>query len=253
MRLDAFHLNHCTGQGHVERRAAIANQGQGDFLADLAAHLVDGFGHGLAAGWLAVDLDDEVASLNAGLRRRGVVDRRDNLDEAVLGADFDAQAAEFTAGAFLQLGEIFRAKVGRMRIEVAEHALDRVFQQSLVVHRLDVRGFDPVHDLGEGAQLFQRQRRLGGRGSACRSDGRGRLCGERQRRADHQGDRQGQRGKAGQMQHVERTPELDGALILAHDTIAPDHSGDPADELRNTALAYPDRHCYRQWKSTRQP
>jgi hypothetical protein len=93
------------GPGHVERVAAIAHQGQGDFLADLAAHLVHGFGHGLAAGRLAVDLDDEVAGLHAGLGGRGVVDRRDHLDEAVFGADFDAQAAEFAAGAFLQLGK----------------------------------------------------------------------------------------------------------------------------------------------------
>ncbi len=82
--------------------ATVAYQGQGDLLADLAAHLVHGFGHGLATGRLAVDLDDQVASLDAGLGRRGVVDGRDHLDEAVFGADFDAQAAEFAAGAFLQ-------------------------------------------------------------------------------------------------------------------------------------------------------
>ncbi|MNP76564.1 hypothetical protein D3C76_1738220 [compost metagenome] len=50
------------------------------------------------------------------------------------------------------------------------------------------------------------------------------------------------------MQHVERTPELGDALILARDTIAQGHSGDPADELRNTVLVCPARHCYRQWK-----
>ncbi|MNS87202.1 hypothetical protein D3C72_1211380 [compost metagenome] len=137
-----------------------------------------------------------------------------------------------------------------MRIKVAEHALDRVFQQGLVVYRFDIGGLDPVHDLGKGAQLFQRQWRLGGRSSARRRDRRGRLSGKRQRRADHQGDRQGQRGKAGQMQHVERTPELGGTLILARGTIVLDHSGDPADELRNTALMCPGRHCYRQWRWT---
>ena len=42
-------------------------------------------------------------------------------------------------------------------VKVAEHAFDGVLQQGLVVHRFDIRGFDPVHDLGKGAQLFQRQ------------------------------------------------------------------------------------------------
>ena len=45
-----------------------------DLLADLAAHLVHGFGHALAASRLAVDLDDEVAGLNAGLGGWGVID-----------------------------------------------------------------------------------------------------------------------------------------------------------------------------------
>ncbi|MNH16121.1 hypothetical protein D3C79_757510 [compost metagenome] len=64
LALDAFDLNDRTGQGHVERRAAVAYQSQGDLLANLAAHFVDRFGHGLATGRLAVDLDDQVTSLD---------------------------------------------------------------------------------------------------------------------------------------------------------------------------------------------
>src|SRR5450830_1838386 len=132
---------------------------------------------------------------------------------AIFGADFNAQATELTAGAFLQLGEIFRAEVSGVRVEVAEHALDGIFQQGLVVYGFDIGCLDPVHDLGKGAQLVQRQRRLGGRGraSGCSRCG---LVGESQRRADHQSDRQGQRSEAGQMQHVERTPNVDATLSL---------------------------------------
>jgi hypothetical protein len=48
---------------------------------------------------LAVDAHDQVAGLHAGALRRRVVDRGDDLDEAVLHADLDAEAAELAAGA----------------------------------------------------------------------------------------------------------------------------------------------------------
>ncbi|MNZ53825.1 hypothetical protein D3C78_717130 [compost metagenome] len=207
LALHALDLDDRAGQGHVEGIAAVAHQGQGDFLADLAAHLVDRFGHGLATGRGAVDLDDQVAGLHAGTRGRGVIDRRDNLDEAVFLAYFDAQPAELAAGAFLQLLEVLGAEVGRVRVKVAEHALDGIFQQGLVIHRLHIGRLDAVHDLGEGAQLFKRQWRLGGHlgGRYC---GRlGRVRGSGQGRADRQGDGQGQLGETRRVQHVERTPD----------------------------------------------
>lgn len=131
------------------------------FLADLAAHFVHSFGHGQAVGRLAIDLDDKVARLDAGFAGGGVIDWRDDFDIAVFRADFDAQAAELAAGAFLQLGEVFGAQIRRVRVKVAEHALDGVLQQGLVVYRFNIRGLDAVHDLGKCTQLFQRQRCLG--------------------------------------------------------------------------------------------
>jgi len=216
LALHALDLDYRTGKGHVERVAAVTHQGQGDFFADLAAHLVHGFGHGLAAGRGAVDLHDQVACLHAGTRGRGVVDGRDHLDEAVFLAHFDAQAAEFAAGAFLQLLEVLGAKVGRVRVQVAEHAFDGVFEQGLVVNRFDIGRFDAVHHLGEGAQLFERQRRLGGHLGGRHRGWLGGLGGRRfgsegQGRADRQGDGQGQLGETRRVQHVERTPDPVGA------------------------------------------
>ena len=64
-----------------------------------------------------------------------------------------------------------------MRVEVAEHALDGIFQQGLVAYRLDVGCLDAIHHLGEGAQIIQRQRGLAAR-RRCRRGGRlGRLQG----------------------------------------------------------------------------
>jgi len=181
------------------------------FFADLAAHLVHGFGHGLAAGRGAVDLDDQVTGLHAGPGGGGVIDGRDHLDEAVFLAHFNTQATKFAAGALLQLLEVLGAEVGRVRVKVAEHALDGVFQQGLVVHRLNVSGLDAVHDLGEGAQLLQRQRRLGRHLGSWHRCWLGRLCGNGQGRADRQGDGQGQLGETRRVQHVERTPDPEGA------------------------------------------
>ncbi len=161
LALDAAHLDHRTGQLDVERLAAFAYQRQADGAAGFAAHLGDGVHHRQTLGRLPVDFDDQVAGFDAGLGCRRIVDRRHHLDEAVLHADLDAQPAEFAAGAFLQLGKGFWLEIGRVRIEVAEHALDGVFQQGLVIHRLDIGRLDAVQDLGEGAQLVQRQRCLG--------------------------------------------------------------------------------------------
>ncbi len=46
-----------------------------------------------------------------------------------------------------------------MRVEAVQHALDGIGQEFLVVHGIDVIGFDARVDLGEGAQLIERQRR----------------------------------------------------------------------------------------------
>ena len=194
----ALDLDHSAFQLHVERLATFAHQGQDNLAAGLAAHLVHRLHHRQPFGRLAIDLDDQVARLDAGTRGGGVVNRRDHLEKAVFHTDFDTQAAKLAAGAFLQFGKVFRLQVGGVGVEVAEHALDRIFQQGLVIHWLDIGRFDAIHYLGEGAQIIQRQRRLGvfhGR--------RHRLGGGLQdRAAGQQAKGQGERGEAVEMRHV---------------------------------------------------
>jgi hypothetical protein len=105
-----------------------------------------------------VELDDEVAGLDPGARRRRVVYGRDHLDESILHAHFDAEAAELALGADLQLLERFLVQVGGVRIEAGQHAVDGLGDELLVLDRLDIVALDPAEDLGEGAQLFYRQR-----------------------------------------------------------------------------------------------
>ncbi len=154
LRFHALHADHRAGQRDHQRRAlALARDGERDLRVRLAAHLLHG---------RVVELDDQVARLDAGLERRRVLDRRDHLDEAVLHPDLDAEAAELALRADLQLFERLRIEIGRMRVEPREHAVDRLGDQLLVLDRLDVVGLDGAEHLGEGAQLLDRQSRAPG-------------------------------------------------------------------------------------------
>src|SRR6266571_669579 len=140
-------------------RVAFAHDGEPDARLGLAAHALHRIveAHALHRG--VVQLDDEIAGLQPRPESRCVLDRRDHLDESVLHADLDAQAAELALGADLKLAERFLVQVGRMRIEPGEHAADRFGDELLVLDRLDIVVFDRAEHLGKGAQLVHRQRK----------------------------------------------------------------------------------------------
>ena len=94
--------------------------------------------------------------LDPGARRGRVVDRRDDLDEAVFHADFDAEPAELALRPDLQFAERLLVEIRRMRIESRQHAVDRFGDELLVLDRLDVVALDAAEDFGERAQLFDR-------------------------------------------------------------------------------------------------
>ena len=96
---------------------ALAEDRQRDLGVRLAAHALDGLVERHALDRRVVELDDQVAGLDAGAERGRVLDRRDDLDEAVFHADLDAEAAEPALRADLQLLEGFLVEVGRMRVE----------------------------------------------------------------------------------------------------------------------------------------
>ena len=159
LRFDALDLDDGARQGDDQRLGfALADHGERDLGAGLAAHALDRIVQRQALDRGVVQLDDQVAAFNAGLEGRRILDRRDHLDEAVFHADLDAEAAEFALRADLQFLEGIGVEIGGMRIEAGEHAVDGFGDELLVVHRLDIVALDLAEDLGEGAQVIDRQR-----------------------------------------------------------------------------------------------
>src|SRR3954453_22714629 len=66
---------------------------------------------------LVVEVRDDVVGHDAGLGGRRLVDRGDDLDQAVLHGHLDAEAAELAAGLHLYVAEALGIHVARMRIE----------------------------------------------------------------------------------------------------------------------------------------
>ena len=95
-----------------------------------------------------------VRGLDAGAEGRRVVDRRYDLDQAVLHRDLDAEAAELASGLDLHLLEALGVEVAGMRVEGGEHAVDGVLDQLLVRRFLDIVGADLLEDVAEQPQLL---------------------------------------------------------------------------------------------------
>ena len=120
---------------------------------DRPLHLVDGLLQRKPLDRVAVDLRDQIARQDAGLRRRRIVDRRDYLDQAILHRDLDAEPAELAGGGLLHVAPRLVVHVARMRIERGDHAVDRALDQLGVVGLFDVVGPDPLEHVAEQIEL----------------------------------------------------------------------------------------------------
>ena len=145
---------------------ALANDLEPDLGIDRAAHLFDGLIEGEALHGFVVEIGDDVVGHDTGLRRRRIVDRRHHLDQPVFHRDFDAEAAEFTAGLHLHVAEALGVHVAGMRIEAGQHATDRGFDQFAVVGLFDVIAANPFEHVAEQIELAIGIR---GRGARARS------------------------------------------------------------------------------------
>ncbi len=139
---------------HLDRLVlTLADDRQPDLGIDGASHLAHRLTEREALNRLVVELGDEIAGQNAGLCRRGLVDRRDHLDQTVLHGDLDPEAAELALGIHLHFAEAVGIHVARMRIEPAEHAVDRTLDELGVFGLFDVIRAHPLEYVAEQAEL----------------------------------------------------------------------------------------------------
>ena len=166
-------------EGQVNGRGLpLPRDGQGDLRAHGPAHFFHSRIQAHAHHRLPVYLHDEVPGLNPGLPRGGLVNGRDDLDQAVFHGHLDAQAAELPRGLLAHIAKGVGVHVVGVRVELREHPGQRGLNQLRVrdvVHVLRARA---LKDLPEQVEIAIRlvvviARRLGlqnnlRRGRACR-------------------------------------------------------------------------------------
>ena len=153
-RAHRAHADDVARDRHLDRLVlALAHDLELDLGVHRAAHLLDRLVEGQPLHRLVVEMGDDVVGHDPGLRRRGFVDRRHDLDQAVLHGDLDAEAAELAAGLHLHVAEALGIHVARMRIEPGQHAVDRRFDQLAVVGLLHIVGAYSFEHVAEQAEL----------------------------------------------------------------------------------------------------
>ncbi len=139
----------------------LALDAEQDRAAGRPTHLVDRVVQGQPLDGLAVDAEDQVARFHAGARRGGVVDRADDFDQAAIGGDLKAKAAELALGLHLHVGPLLLVHVRAVGVEAGEHAVQRVLDQVAVLDRLDVVGADLLEYVAEQGQQMVGVRPVG--------------------------------------------------------------------------------------------
>ena len=122
--LDGLDFDFLAFEGNVKRLFAGTANGQFDFGADLAAHFVDGFVQGKSHNLFAVNTGNVIARFQSRLGGRRVVNRRNNLDDAVFHGNFYAQTAEFSGSLLAHVFKALFVEIAGMRIQRNQHAVN---------------------------------------------------------------------------------------------------------------------------------
>ena len=154
--LDGLRADFLTCDGHGERAVLIAAQNrQAHGGARLATHALDGFVQRQALDRRVVHARDQVAGLQACAVGGRAFDGRHHAHQAVFLGDLDADADEAPGRAFTEFLEALLVEVLRMRIQAGNHARNRISDEFLLIHRLNVVRLDHAEHRGQLLQLFQ--------------------------------------------------------------------------------------------------
>ncbi len=111
--LNALHLDDFTRQRDFQRLGlALAQDRQLDLGFRLAAHALHRIRQGQPFDQGIVEFEDEITGFDPGPVRRGILDRRNDLDQTVFHADLNAQSAEFALRTDLQVLVSVGIKIG---------------------------------------------------------------------------------------------------------------------------------------------
>ena len=147
----------CALNRELERlRGRFTADGELDDRAGLAANGCDRVGEAIGPGRTAVDLEDRIARMDPRPRGWRTVDRGDDLEHVGIERDLDADAGVIALGRDPEVLEFLRVHEGRVRVELADHAADRVRHQLVVVGPVDIVLVDQAEDLGEQAFVVRR-------------------------------------------------------------------------------------------------
>ena len=134
----------------IERLVAAGpDDGNGDRFAGLAAHFLYRLVQRAAVDQFAIDMGNIIASLHAGLVRRRILERSDDLHGTVFQRHRKAQAAIIAVGLGPQIFEIPGIQKAAVRIQTAQHALDRALDQIGIVDLIDIVVPHPLEDAHE--------------------------------------------------------------------------------------------------------
>ena len=153
----------------------------------------------------AVDGRDHVAAADAGGGGRRIAERPHHAQRAVGGGHFDADAGVGAGGADAQVGVFLGIEIGRVGIEPADQAAQRVVDELGVSDVVDVFALHALDDFGElrGFGGGQRVSCCGGLGRGAAAAGAARRRGARTRR---------RRGRSGQPERDAEQPTASWAL-----------------------------------------
>ena len=94
-------------------------------------------------------MSDKITRFYTRAKGRRVINRGDDFYKAIFHGDFNAQTAKFTFGLNLHILEMLFVQKARMRVQAAQHPLDRGLDKFFVRNLFDIVATHPFKDIAK--------------------------------------------------------------------------------------------------------